>query len=50
MAPLFIGVYAVFVQGVGAFAKLGQDGRDTGATVVATGYAGLMFDVDIGSL
>ena len=31
-------------------AKLGQDGRDRGAKVVATGYADLGFDVDIGPL
>ena len=31
-------------------AKLGQDGHDRGAKVVATGYADLGFDVDIGTL
>ena len=31
-------------------AKLGQDGHDRGAKVVATGYADLGFDVDIGPL
>jgi methylmalonyl-CoA mutase len=31
-------------------AKMGQDGHDRGAMVVATGYADLGFDVDIGSL
>ncbi len=31
-------------------AKLGQDGHDRGAKVVATGYADLGFDVDIGQL
>ncbi|MDR0660505.1 MAG: methylmalonyl-CoA mutase [Prevotellaceae bacterium] len=31
-------------------AKLGQDGHDRGAKVVATGYADLGFDVDMGSL
>ena len=31
-------------------AKLGQDGHDIGAKVVATGYADLGFDVDIGPL
>jgi methylmalonyl-CoA mutase len=31
-------------------AKLGQDGHDRGAKVVATGLADLGFDVDIGSL
>ena len=31
-------------------AKMGQDGHDRGAKVVATGYADLGFDVDIGSL
>ncbi|MGB7394870.1 MAG: cobalamin-dependent protein, partial [Pricia sp.] len=31
-------------------AKLGQDGHDRGARVVATGYADLGFDVDIGPL
>mgnify|MGYP000843854769 FL=1 len=31
-------------------AKLGQDGHDRGAKVVATGYADLRFDVDIGPL
>jgi methylmalonyl-CoA mutase len=31
-------------------AKLGQDGHDRGAKVIATGFADLGFDVDIGSL
>ena len=31
-------------------AKLGQDGHDRGAKVVASGYADLGFDVDIGPL
>ena len=31
-------------------AKMGQDGHDRGAKVVATGYADLGFDVDMGSL
>jgi methylmalonyl-CoA mutase len=31
-------------------AKLGQDGHDRGAKVIATGYADLGFDVDIGPL
>ena len=31
-------------------AKLGQDGHDRGATVVATGYADIGFDVDMGPL
>lgn len=31
-------------------AKMGQDGHDRGAKVVATGYADLGYDVDIGSL
>ncbi len=31
-------------------AKLGQDGHDRGAKVVATGYADIGFDVDIGPL
>jgi len=31
-------------------AKLGQDGHDRGAKVVATAYADLGFDVDIGPL
>ena len=31
-------------------AKIGQDGHDRGAKVVATGYADLGFDVDIGPL
>ena len=31
-------------------AKMGQDGNDRGAKVVATGYADLGFDVDIGPL
>jgi len=31
-------------------AKLGQDGHDRGAKVVATGYADIGFDVDMGSL
>ena len=31
-------------------AKLGQDGHDRGAKIVATGYADLGFDVDIGPL
>jgi len=30
--------------------KLGQDGHDRGAKVVATGYADIGFDVDIGPL
>jgi len=31
-------------------AKMGQDGHDRGAKVVATGYADIGFDVDIGTL
>ncbi len=31
-------------------AKMGQDGHDRGAKVVATGYADIGFDVDMGSL
>ena len=31
-------------------AKMGQDGHDRGAKVVATGYADLGYDVDIGPL
>ena len=31
-------------------AKLGQDGHDRGAKVIATGFADLGFDVDIGPL
>jgi methylmalonyl-CoA mutase len=31
-------------------AKLGQDGHDRGAKVVATGFADMGFDVDIGPL
>jgi methylmalonyl-CoA mutase len=31
-------------------AKMGQDGHDRGAKVVATGYADLVYDVDIGPL
>jgi methylmalonyl-CoA mutase len=31
-------------------AKLGQDGHDRGAKVIATGFADLGFDVDLGSL
>jgi methylmalonyl-CoA mutase len=31
-------------------AKMGQDGHDRGAKVVATGYADLGFDVDMGPL
>lgn len=31
-------------------AKLGQDGHDRGAKVVATGYADVGFDVDMGPL
>src|SRR5690625_8041668 len=31
-------------------AKMGQDGRDRGAKVVASSYADLGFDVDIGPL
>ena len=31
-------------------AKMGQDGHDRGAKVVAPGYADLVFDVDIGPL
>ena len=29
-------------------AKMGQDGHDRGAKVVATGYADMGFDVDMG--
>lgn len=31
-------------------AKMGQDGHDRGAKVVATGYADCGFDVDMGPL
>ena len=31
-------------------AKMGQDGHDRGAKVVATGYADIGYDVDIGPL
>jgi methylmalonyl-CoA mutase len=31
-------------------AKMGQDGHDRGAKVVATGYADIGFDVDMGPL
>mgnify|MGYP003623283900 FL=1 len=31
-------------------AKVGQDGHDRGAKVVATGYADIVFDVDMGPL
>lgn len=31
-------------------AKMGQDGHDRGAKVVATGYADIGFDVDVGPL
>ena len=31
-------------------AKMGQDGHDRGAKVIATGYADVGFDVDIGPL
>lgn len=31
-------------------AKMGQDGHDRGAKVVATGYADMGFDVDMGPL
>ena len=31
-------------------AKMGQDGHDRGAKVIATGFADLGFDVDIGPL
>ena len=31
-------------------AKIGQDGHDRGAKIVATGYADIGFDVDIGPL
>ena len=32
------------------FAKMGQDGHDRGAKVIATSFADLGFDVDIGPL
>ena len=31
-------------------AKIGQDGHDRGAKVIATGFADIGFDVDIGPL
>ena len=31
-------------------AKMGQDGHDRGAKVIATGFADIGFDVDIGPL
>ena len=31
-------------------AKMGQDGHDRGAKVIATGFADLGFDVDVGPL
>ena len=31
-------------------AKMGQDGHDSGAKVVATAYADMGFDVDVGPL
>lgn len=31
-------------------AKIGQDGHDRGAKVIATGFADMGFDVDIGPL
>ena len=31
-------------------AKMGQDGHDRGAKVIATGFSDLGFDVDIGPL
>lgn len=31
-------------------AKVGQDGHDRGAKIIATGFADLGFDVDIGPL
>ena len=44
-----------FVQGEGRrprilVAKVGQDGHDRGAKVIATGFADMGFDVDIGPL
>jgi methylmalonyl-CoA mutase len=49
------GEIAQFAQGHGRrprvmIAKLGQDGHDRGAKVVATAFADLGFDVDIGPL
>ena len=46
---------AAFAAGAGPrprvmIAKLGQDGHDRGAKVVATAFADLGFDVDIGPL
>ena len=40
----FLGDLQVF------YAKMGQDGHDRGAKVVATGYADCGFDVDMGPL
>jgi len=31
-------------------AKMGQDGHDRGAKVIASGFADLGFDVDVGGL
>ena len=31
-------------------AKMGQDGHDRGAKVIATGFSDLGFDVDVGPL
>ena len=31
-------------------AKMGQDGHDRGAKVIATGFADMGFDVDVGAL
>ena len=31
-------------------AKMGQDGHDRGAKIIATGFADLGFDVDVGPL
>ena len=31
-------------------AKMGQDGHDRGAKVIATGFADMGFDVDVGPL
>ncbi len=59
VAVVTIGCYSVQIEELVALegrrprilvAKMGQDGHDRGAKVIATGFADLGFDVDIGPL
>lgn len=52
---VFVPILQKFVEAEGRrprilVAKMGQDGHDRGAKVIATGFADLGFDVDIGPL